>query len=126
MFGRSEYRPIRRPTNGVNAPIKRSRYNLNFRLRQSRRGRGESRGRARNKTGQHFVKLTRSLFLHRSSFKFFGVNRMYRLLFVALVLLLSGLGAALRAQTETPLILRNPAVSRDLVAFVFAGDLWVV
>jgi tricorn protease len=48
-------------------------------------------------------------------------------LFLALVLLLSGLccGAAF-AQTDTPLILRSPSISRDLIAFVFAGDLWVV
>ncbi|HEX8499741.1 MAG TPA: PDZ domain-containing protein [Pyrinomonadaceae bacterium] len=49
---------------------------------------------------------------------------MHRLLF-ALVALLC-LRAPLSAQTEAPLILRSPAVSRDLVAFVFAGDLWVV
>jgi tricorn protease len=51
---------------------------------------------------------------------------MYRS-FLALLLLLSVFGgAASSAQAETPLILRSPSVSRDLVAFVFAGDLWVV
>jgi tricorn protease len=44
---------------------------------------------------------------------------------LALVLLLC-LGGAGIAQTDTSLILRNPTVSRDLIAFVFAGDLWVV
>ena len=44
---------------------------------------------------------------------------------LALALLLC-LGLTAFAQTEAPLILRNPSVSRDLIAFVFAGDLWVV
>ncbi|MDQ1522248.1 MAG: tricorn protease, partial [Pyrinomonadaceae bacterium] len=30
------------------------------------------------------------------------------------------------AQTDAPLILRSPSVSRDSIAFVFAGDLWIV
>jgi tricorn protease len=49
---------------------------------------------------------------------------MYRsLLAFALLLCLAG---ACFAQTEPPLILRSPTISRDLIAFVFAGDLWVV
>ncbi|HEX8354933.1 MAG TPA: hypothetical protein VF611_18645, partial [Pyrinomonadaceae bacterium] len=34
--------------------------------------------------------------------------------------------APLSAQADSPLLLRSPSVSRDLIAFVFAGDLWVV
>lgn len=49
---------------------------------------------------------------------------MYRL-FISLGLLLC-LCASARAQADSPLILRSPAVSRDSVAFVFAGDLWIV
>ena len=49
---------------------------------------------------------------------------MYRSL-LALVLLLC-LGGAALSQTDAPLILRSPSVSRDQIAFVFAGDLWVV
>ena len=50
---------------------------------------------------------------------------MHRLL-LAFALLLC-LGLPLRAQqTDSPLIMRSPSVSRELIAFVFAGDLWVV
>ena len=49
---------------------------------------------------------------------------MHRLL-ISLGLLLC-LCVSLRAQADSPLILRSPAVSRDSIAFVFAGDLWVV
>jgi tricorn protease len=49
---------------------------------------------------------------------------MYRPL-LALVLLLC-LGGASFAQTDAPLVLRNPSISRDQIAFVFAGDLWIV
>jgi tricorn protease len=45
--------------------------------------------------------------------------------FLTLVVLLC-LGGTTFAQADTPLILRNPSISRDLIAFVFAGDLWVV
>jgi tricorn protease len=48
----------------------------------------------------------------------------YRLL-IALCLLLC-LSAPLAAQAGSPLILRSPTVSRDSIAFVFAGDLWIV
>ena len=30
------------------------------------------------------------------------------------------------AQTESPLLPRNPSISREQIAFVYAGDLWVV
>jgi tricorn protease len=46
-------------------------------------------------------------------------------LLIALCLLLC-LCAPSVAQTDAPLLLRTPAVSRDSIAFVFAGDLWVV
>ena len=46
-------------------------------------------------------------------------------LFITLGLLLC-LCASIRAQAGSPLILRSPTVSRDSIAFVFAGDLWVV
>ncbi|MCA1614859.1 MAG: PDZ domain-containing protein [Acidobacteria bacterium] len=49
---------------------------------------------------------------------------MYRLL-IALGLLLC-LCAPAAARAESPLILRSPSVSRDSIAFVFAGDLWLV
>lgn len=49
---------------------------------------------------------------------------MHRVL--TLLCLLLCLGASVQAQAEQPLILRSPAVSRDSIAFVFAGDLWVV
>ena len=49
---------------------------------------------------------------------------MHRIVF-ALALLLC-LCASSAAQTGGPLLLRSPSVSRDLVAFVFAGDIWVV
>ena len=44
----------------------------------------------------------------------------------SLVLSLVCVGAHARAQTPAPLLLRSPTVSRDSVAFVFAGDLWIV
>ncbi len=50
--------------------------------------------------------------------------QMYKSL-LALALLLC-LGASLHAQTASPLILRNPSISRDQIAFVFAGDIWTV
>ncbi|MET0626559.1 MAG: protease, partial [Pyrinomonadaceae bacterium] len=49
---------------------------------------------------------------------------MHRLL-ISFALLLC-LCAPLAAQAESPLILRSPTVSRDAVAFVFAGDIWLV
>ena len=49
---------------------------------------------------------------------------MHRLL-IALGLLLC-LCAPAAARAESPLILRSPSVSRDSIAFVFAGDLWLV
>src|SRR5215208_5815974 len=51
-------------------------------------------------------------------------HKVYRLL-ASLGLLLC-LCVSLRAQADPPLILRSPAVGRDSIAFVFAGDLWVV
>src|SRR5438132_2902103 len=44
---------------------------------------------------------------------------------VALLFLFAGSGAAL-GQTDGPLLLHKPALSRTQVAFAFAGDLWVV
>ncbi|HZB45496.1 MAG TPA: hypothetical protein VE360_09645, partial [Pyrinomonadaceae bacterium] len=49
---------------------------------------------------------------------------MHRLL-ISLGLLLC-VCASTRAQAGPPLLLRSPTVSRDSIAFVFAGDLWVV
>ncbi|HEX8292085.1 MAG TPA: hypothetical protein VF570_10040, partial [Pyrinomonadaceae bacterium] len=46
-------------------------------------------------------------------------------LFISLGLLLC-LCASVGAQAGPPLILRSPTVSRDSIAFVYAGDLWVV
>jgi tricorn protease len=45
--------------------------------------------------------------------------------FILLGLLLC-LCASVRAQSAQPLILRNPTVSRDAIAFMYGGDLWVV
>src|ERR687889_10954 len=49
---------------------------------------------------------------------------MHRLL-ISLGLLLC-VCASVGAQAGPPLLLRSPTVSRDSIAFVFAGDLWVV
>ncbi len=46
--------------------------------------------------------------------------------FLLALVLLFCLGGAAFAQSSAPLILRNPSISRDLIVFVFAGDLWVV
>ncbi|HYP00947.1 MAG TPA: PDZ domain-containing protein [Pyrinomonadaceae bacterium] len=51
---------------------------------------------------------------------------MNRSLVALLLLLCLGSSLAARAQSESPLVLRNPAISRELIAFVYAGDLWVV
>ncbi|HLL70937.1 MAG TPA: hypothetical protein VK363_05855, partial [Pyrinomonadaceae bacterium] len=47
-------------------------------------------------------------------------------LLALLLLLCLGSGFAVSAQAEVPMVLRNPAISRELIAFVHAGDLWVV
>lgn len=52
------------------------------------------------------------------------IRSRFRSACVIIVTLLLGVGAAL-AQ-EPPLLLRSPALSRDRIAFAFAGDLWIV
>lgn len=46
-------------------------------------------------------------------------------LFVGIIILLCADVAAL-AQGESQLLLRSPAISREQIAFVYAGDIWVV
>src|SRR5665811_1620895 len=48
-----------------------------------------------------------------------------RLLPVILVLLLAA-PASMRAQSEAPMLLRQPAVSATDICFTFAGDIWIV
>jgi len=43
-----------------------------------------------------------------------------------IVLLVLSLSIVAFGQTEAPLLLQKPAVSRTQIAFVFAGDLWIV
>ena len=43
-----------------------------------------------------------------------------------LLILLLGTAASATAQTDKPLLLQNPTLSSTQIAFVFAGDLWVV
>ncbi len=49
---------------------------------------------------------------------------MKKLLFAFLAIF--SLAAVLPAQTNAPLLLQKPAVSRTHIAFVYAGDLWIV
>jgi tricorn protease len=44
---------------------------------------------------------------------------------LTLALVLCGAASA-HAQGDSPVLLRNPAISRDRIAFVFAGDIWTV
>ena len=48
--------------------------------------------------------------------------------FLVFVIMLMGcpLGAPVLAQTGSNLLLRNPTISRDQIAFVYAGDLWII
>src|SRR5438552_6917352 len=45
--------------------------------------------------------------------------------FVVIIVLLGLAGAAL-AQTDKPTMFRQPALSKDKIVFVYAGDLWIV
>jgi tricorn protease len=51
-----------------------------------------------------------------------------RLAFVLLVLaaILPGLALAQTSSAQPPLLLRNPALSQDRIAFLYADDIWTV
>src|SRR5205085_6757021 len=45
------------------------------------------------------------------------------ILLVLLILAMAGVGAA---QTDKPLLMRQPTLSKTQIVFVYAGDLWIV
>lgn len=51
------------------------------------------------------------------------MNRISLLAFIVMVFCAN---VSVLAQSESPLLLRNPSISRDQIAFVSAGDLWIV
>lgn len=51
------------------------------------------------------------------------MNRIALLVFMTLLLCVND---SLQAQAGSPLLLRNPSISREQIAFVSAGDLWIV
>ncbi len=49
-----------------------------------------------------------------------------RLLLLAFIVVTTGLGLSGIAAAAGPLLLRNPSLSRDKIAFLYAGDIWTV
>ena len=55
-----------------------------------------------------------------------GVTVMNRIALLIFSLLLLCANFSALAQAESPLLLRNPSISREQIAFVSAGDIWIV
>ena len=55
-----------------------------------------------------------------------GINAMERIVLLVVAFLLLRADITVLAQSESPLLLRNPSIRREQIAFVYAGDIWVV